>query len=248
MMWRISWWRRWSGCRLAPSRCVRSPAASRRVSSAPAAGAADLRLRQRHLLLVPDRAGDLSRPRRALRGGEPAPRPRHHRCLPSRQPRCLRGGLPAGVAAGPRERPASPRHGGDRRHQDRRQRLQDPLGALRPGEGPARQARRRHRRADRPRRSGRCRGSARPAGAARRDRKARGAEGQAGCRLRPAGGSRPAPRPKPRVRTTRRSRPPRRQDRPARPSAQAARGRPAADAAIQPHRSRQRADAPLRRA
>jgi hypothetical protein len=40
----------------------------------------------------------------------------------------------------------------------------------------------------------------------------------------------------------------RRQDRPARPSAQAARGRPAADAAIQPHRSRQRADAPLRRA
>ena len=37
------------------------------------------------------------------------------------------------LLAGARERSAAARHGVDRRHQDRRQRLEDPLGALRPG-------------------------------------------------------------------------------------------------------------------
>ena len=111
------------------------PGGKRAVSSAADAGAADLQLRQRHLLLAPHRAGNASRPRRALRGGEPAPRPRHHRRVPPRQPRRLRGSLPAGAAAGARERLAAARHGGDRRHQARRQRLQDPLRALRPGQG-----------------------------------------------------------------------------------------------------------------
>ena len=148
------------------------PRRPRAVSPAAAAGAADLQLRQRHLLLAQDRAGDASRHRRALRGGEPASRPRHHRRLPPRQPRRLRGSLPAGAAAGRGERPAAAWHGGDRRHHARRQRLQDPLGALRPGEGAARQTRRRDRRDDRPGRGGRRRGTARPAGAARRDRPA----------------------------------------------------------------------------
>jgi len=49
--------------------------------AAPAAGATDGRLCQRHLLRAADRADDVSRPRSAVRGSEPAPRPRHHRAF-----------------------------------------------------------------------------------------------------------------------------------------------------------------------
>ncbi len=77
--------------------------------------------------------------------------------LPAVQQGRHRGGFPAGPAAGARDRAAAAGHGVDRRHQDRRQRLQDTLHTLRPGSAITDQAGKRHCRSDGPGRSGRRR-------------------------------------------------------------------------------------------
>src|SRR5262245_52997491 len=134
------------------------------------------------------RRGGLSGRRTAISGalyrGQHASRSRHDRGLSPGQPTGLRGGVPGG-AAGARDGAAAARHGVDRRHQDRCQRLKDPLGALRPGAGVAGEAGGGHRGADRQGRGGRCQGRG-PTGLAPGDRPARGTEGEARCRLRAA--------------------------------------------------------------